>query len=65
MHDLMIMYEVGKQRMQEFIEQAERRRMVERGAPETGGTLGGKITPNLTYDKYTCSDKHVACTANP
>jgi hypothetical protein len=59
MHDLMIMYEVGKVRMQEFIEHAERTNG--RGAPETGGFFIGKGTPVLT--DTTCS--HPACTASP
>jgi len=58
----MIMYEVGKQRMQEFIEQAERRR-VER-IPETGEIFLGRVTPDLTDRKYTCTT-HTACTASP
>ncbi len=64
MHDLKIMYEVGKQRMQEFVEQAERRRIVERGPLETRGTLVGRVTPNLTDNEYTCTT-HTACTACP
>ncbi len=62
MHDLMITYEVGKQRMQEFIEQAARRR-VER-IPEPGEIFLGRVTPELADEKYTCST-HISCTASP
>ena len=58
----MITYEVGKQRMQDFIEQAERRR-AER-IHGTGEPFIGRVTPELTDEKYTCST-HTACTASP
>ena len=60
MHDLTIMYEVGKVRMQEFIEHAERRNG--RGAPEKG-FFTGKGTPVLTDTTCTCSQP--VCTASP
>jgi hypothetical protein len=64
MHDLKILYDVGKVRMQEFIEQQERR-MEGRGLPESGGALVEKGTPDLTDTTPVCSSPHTACTASP
>ena len=63
MHDLKIMYDVGKVRMQEFVEQAER--MDRRGSPEPGGALVGTVTPSQTDNTLRCSSTHAACTASP
>jgi hypothetical protein len=51
MHEMMMLYEVGKQRMNEFIGDTERRMLQYECTPESEG-VARKIVRSLTRNQY-------------